>query len=46
MQWLKNGHKRPLYIVGGTWRNLAKVHMTRNDYRCKFSTNMKLPVAK
>ncbi len=32
VKWLKSGAKRPLYIVGGTWRNLAKVHMARTDY--------------
>lgn len=32
LKWLKSGQNRPLYIVGGTWRNLAKVHMARTKY--------------
>lgn len=26
------GAGRPFYAVGGTWRNLAKLHMAENDY--------------
>tara|TARA_X000000950_G_scaffold75993_1_gene95124 strand:+ start:1721 stop:3274 length:1554 start_codon:yes stop_codon:yes gene_type:complete len=32
VKWLKKGRELPLYIVGGTWRNLAKVHMARTGY--------------
>jgi exopolyphosphatase / guanosine-5'-triphosphate,3'-diphosphate pyrophosphatase len=31
-KWLKNGKGRPFYVVGGTWRALAKVHMEQQDY--------------
>lgn len=32
IDWLKLGRKRPLYAVGGTWRNIAKLHMVAADY--------------
>ena len=30
--WLSTGAGRPFYCVGGTWRNLARLHMTGNHY--------------
>ncbi len=30
--WLKNMRKRRLYVVGGAWRLLAKLHMAQFDY--------------
>ena len=32
IDWLKEGRDLPLYVVGGTWRNLAKVHMNEENY--------------
>jgi exopolyphosphatase/guanosine-5'-triphosphate,3'-diphosphate pyrophosphatase len=29
---LRKGAKRPFYAVGGTWRNLARLHMSATDY--------------
>ena len=29
---LKNGRDRPFYAVGGTWRNLARLHMEMTNY--------------
>jgi exopolyphosphatase/guanosine-5'-triphosphate,3'-diphosphate pyrophosphatase len=29
---LKNGQGRPFYAVGGTWRNLARLHMEMTNY--------------
>jgi len=29
---LKKGANRPFYAVGGTWRNLARLHMNATDY--------------
>jgi exopolyphosphatase / guanosine-5'-triphosphate,3'-diphosphate pyrophosphatase len=29
---LKSGKGRPFYAVGGTWRNLARLHMTATNY--------------
>lgn len=30
--WLKEGEGRPFYCVGGTWRNLARLHMMVTGY--------------
>ncbi|MCR4268178.1 exopolyphosphatase [Nitratireductor sp. ZSWI3] len=30
--WLKDGAGRPFYCVGGTWRNLARLHMLETGY--------------
>jgi len=30
--FLKNGEGRTFYAVGGTWRNIAKLHMETTDY--------------
>ncbi len=30
--WLKEGAGRPFYCVGGTWRNLARLHMLETGY--------------
>ena len=30
--WLKKGTNRPFFAVGGTWRNLARLHMLENKY--------------
>ena len=30
--WLKRGSGRPFFAVGGTWRNLARLHMEENQY--------------
>jgi exopolyphosphatase/guanosine-5'-triphosphate,3'-diphosphate pyrophosphatase len=32
ISWLSDGKDLPLYVVGGTWRNLAKVHMDYENY--------------
>lgn len=32
LDWLAQGRALPLYVVGGTWRNLAKVHMYHQQY--------------
>jgi exopolyphosphatase/guanosine-5'-triphosphate,3'-diphosphate pyrophosphatase len=32
LDWLSEGRDLPLYVVGGTWRSLAKVHMTFENY--------------
>ncbi|WP_299941007.1 exopolyphosphatase [uncultured Nitratireductor sp.] len=30
--WMKDGAGRPFYCVGGTWRNLARLHMLETGY--------------
>ncbi len=32
IDWLSDGKGLPLYVVGGTWRNLAKIHMDYENY--------------
>ena len=32
LAWLDKAHDKPIYIVGGTWRALAKLHMTHINY--------------
>ncbi len=32
LEWLKSYRGRSLYAVGGTWRAIARVHMTAKDY--------------
>lgn len=33
VEWLSRGKGRSLYVVGGVWRNLARIHMAQNDYK-------------
>lgn len=30
--WLKNGRRQTLYLVGGAWRGIARVHMAQTNY--------------
>lgn len=30
--WLKDGKKRPFYLIGGTWRSVARLHMMETGY--------------
>ncbi len=32
LPWIKAGKGRPFYVVGGTWRAIAKLHMAQTDY--------------
>jgi len=32
LPWLKNGEGRDLYLVGGAWRALARMHMAQTGY--------------
>ena len=32
LDWLASGADLPIYIVGGTWRALAKLHISHTDY--------------
>ncbi len=36
MSWLKKGKGRPLYLVGGTWRAFARLHMAQTNYPLRF----------
>lgn len=33
LPWLHKARGKPIYIVGGTWRALAKLHMTHTKYK-------------
>ena len=33
--WLKGFRRRQLYVVGGSWRSIAKLHMSQNNYPLK-----------
>ncbi len=30
--WISKSNERPIFIVGGSWRNLARMHMSANKY--------------
>lgn len=32
VEWLREGVGRDFYVVGGAWRNIAKIHMAEVDY--------------
>ena len=42
---LANGQDRTFYAVGGTWRNLAKLHMELTEYPLLMTQGYELPVA-
>jgi len=41
--WLKAHRGKPLYAVGGTWRNLARIHMAQSDYPIHVLHNYVIP---
>ncbi len=41
--WLKTYRKRRLYVVGGSWRALAKLHMARNNYPLRVIHHYTIP---
>ncbi|MGE7369908.1 exopolyphosphatase [Neorhizobium sp. NPDC001467] len=42
---LEKGQGRTFYAVGGTWRNLAKLHMEMRDYPLHMMQGYELPLA-
>ena len=42
IKWLKKGKNRFLYLVGGTWRTYAKLHMAHTEYPLKFIDNYRI----
>lgn len=42
IEWLSQGAGRPFYCVGGTWRNLARLHMMMVDYPLQVMHNYTL----
>lgn len=43
VDWLPNGRGRTFYAVGGTWRALAKLHMTVNNYPLRVMHGYQIP---
>jgi exopolyphosphatase/guanosine-5'-triphosphate,3'-diphosphate pyrophosphatase len=43
VDWLEKGRGRDLYIVGGTWRALARLHMTQTNYPLSVMHNYRIP---
>jgi exopolyphosphatase/guanosine-5'-triphosphate,3'-diphosphate pyrophosphatase len=35
LQWLQKSSDKPVYMVGGTWRALARIHMAQKKYDLK-----------
>ena len=35
LQWLKKSSDKPVYMVGGTWRALARIHMAQKNMNSK-----------
>ena len=45
-EWLKGGEGRVFYAVGGTWRNLARLHMLATGYALHVMHHYEFDVAK
>ena len=43
VDWLEKGRGRDLNIVGGTWRALARLHMTQTNYPLSVMHNYRIP---
>jgi len=41
--WLKRGANRPFYAVGGTWRNIARLHMEEHKYPLHITHGYAIP---
>lgn len=42
LDWLEKGRGRDFYAVGGTWRALARLHMTQTDYPLRVMHNYRI----
>ncbi|SLN48760.1 Ppx/GppA family phosphatase [Oceanibacterium hippocampi] len=45
LPWLAGGKGRPIYVVGGAWRAIARIHMAQEDYPLRVIHNYRLPQA-
>ena len=45
LDWLGENRALPIYIVGGTWRALAKAHMGHTDYGLEVLHQYEMPAA-
>ncbi|MFM7028785.1 MAG: Ppx/GppA family phosphatase [Chakrabartia sp.] len=41
--WLKEGQGKPLFMVGGSWRALARLHMHKTRYPLPILANYEIP---
>ena len=42
LQWIKKSSDKPVYMVGGTWRALARIHMAQKKYELKMLHHYKM----
>jgi exopolyphosphatase/guanosine-5'-triphosphate,3'-diphosphate pyrophosphatase len=42
VEWLEKGRGRDFYAIGGTWRALARLHMTQTDYPLSVMHNYRI----
>jgi exopolyphosphatase/guanosine-5'-triphosphate,3'-diphosphate pyrophosphatase len=45
VDWLDKGRGRDFYAIGGTWRALARLHMTQTNYPLSVMHNYQIPAA-
>jgi exopolyphosphatase/guanosine-5'-triphosphate,3'-diphosphate pyrophosphatase len=43
VDWLEKGRGRDFYAIGGTWRALARLHMTQTSYPLSVMHNYRIP---
>ncbi len=43
LDWLEKGRGRDFYAIGGTWRALARLHMTQTGYPLSVMHNYRIP---
>jgi exopolyphosphatase/guanosine-5'-triphosphate,3'-diphosphate pyrophosphatase len=43
LDWLEKGRGRDFYAIGGTWRALARLHMTQTNYPLSVMHNYRIP---
>jgi exopolyphosphatase / guanosine-5'-triphosphate,3'-diphosphate pyrophosphatase len=45
VDWLEKGNNRDFYAIGGTWRALARLHMTQTNYPLNIMHNYRIEAA-
>ena len=45
VDWLDKGRDRDFYAIGGTWRALARLHMTQTNYPLSVMHNYRIDAA-
>jgi exopolyphosphatase/guanosine-5'-triphosphate,3'-diphosphate pyrophosphatase len=43
VDWIEKGRGRDFYAIGGTWRALARLHMTQTNYPLSVMHNYRIP---